>query len=112
MQSESKTPAFIAKQLIEAGASAAFSQEALAKKLHVSVSTLQRVFIKSYGITPYEYYLSCKEQTAKTLLENTGMSAKEIAYRLGFSDEHYFSNFFKKRTGKRPIEYKRDFFEK
>jgi YesN/AraC family two-component response regulator len=44
---------------------------------------------------------------AKSLLQNTSLSAKEIAFRLGFSDEHYFSNFFKKRTGMRPVEYKK-----
>ena len=106
-----ESPAQLAKKYNEGSGSKEFSPNALAEKLHVSLSTLTRAFQSTYGCTPYEYYLSYKEKMAKSLLQNTGLSAKEIAYRLGFSDEHYFSNFFKKRTGLRPMEYKkgRDF---
>ena len=102
-----KTPAQRAKAYIDRLDNAPFSPQALAEELHVSLSTLTRAFRKAYGETPYEYYLSGKERAAKSLLQNTGLSAKEIAYRLGFADEHYFSNFFKKRTRLRPAEYKK-----
>ena len=106
---EMKEPglAMLAKQRIDALNGASFDPKALAAGLHVSLSTLTRAFQTAYGCTSYEYYLSLKEKMAKSLLLNTGLSAKEIAYRLGFSDEHYFSNFFKKRTGLRPAEYKK-----
>ncbi len=98
--------ATIIREHIESACCTHFSPATLARALHISLSTMTRVFLCAYGCTPYEYYLRAKEKMAKTLLQNTGLSAKEIAYRLGFSDEHYFSNFFKKRTGLRPIEYK------
>jgi len=40
------------------------------------------------------------------LIENM-LSIKEIAYRLQFADEFYFSNFFKSKEGISPREYKR-----
>ena len=106
-KTEERTLAQIAKAHIDALNGAAFAPTSLAAKLHVSLSTLTRDFLTAFGSTPYEYYLSHKEMLAKSLLQNTSLSAKEIAFRLGFSDEHYFSNFFKKRTGLRPAEYKK-----
>jgi AraC-like DNA-binding protein len=106
-QKESTDTAHRIKEYIDALGNEPFSPAALAQELHVSLSTLTRIFEKAYEYTPYEYYLSCKEKMAKTLLQNTALSTKEIAFRLGFSDEHYFSNFFKKRTGMRPVEYKK-----
>ena len=102
-----ESPALLAKERIDALGSAPFSPSALAEEMHISLSTLTRIFQSAYCCTPYEYHLSHKEKIAKSLLENTSLSAKEIAYRLGFSDEHYFSNFFKKRVGLRPAEYKK-----
>ncbi len=105
---KAESPALTAKERIDTlGGAAPFSPSALAEEMHISLSTLTRIFQSAYGCTPYEYHLSHKEKIAKSLLENTSLSAKEIAYRLGFSDAHYFSNFFKKRTGIRPAEYKK-----
>jgi AraC-like DNA-binding protein len=104
---KAESPALTAKERIDALGGAPFSPSALAEEMHISLSTLTRIFQSAYGCTPYEYHLSHKEKIAKSLLENTSLSAKEIAYRLGFSDAHYFSNFFKKRTGIRPAEYKK-----
>uniref|UniRef100_UPI003FF13C24 helix-turn-helix domain-containing protein n=1 Tax=Eisenbergiella tayi TaxID=1432052 RepID=UPI003FF13C24 len=50
--------------------------------------------------------MSRKVDTACLLLRNTGLTVKEIAYRLQFSDEHYFSNLFRQRTGSPPGKYK------
>ena len=59
-------------------------------------------FPKAYGQTPYEYVLSRKIDTACLLLRNTGMTVKEVAYRLQFSDEHYFANIFRQKKGLPP----------
>ena len=44
---------------------------------------------------------------AKELLSNTMLAVKEISYSLGFTDEHYFSTFFRKRTGITPLDYRK-----
>ena len=43
---------------------------------------------------------------AKRLLTYGSSPVKEIAYRLGFKDPFYFSNFFKKQVGLSPKEYR------
>ncbi len=42
---------------------------------------------------------------AKRLLTYENLSVKEVAYKLGFNDPFYFSNFFKKHTRSSPKAY-------
>ena len=44
---------------------------------------------------------------AKRLIMNSELSLKEISYRLGFDDASHFSKFFKKFTGKRYSDFRR-----
>jgi AraC-like DNA-binding protein len=62
-------------------------------KLHAG-KTAQNVI---YGLVTAE---------AKRLLTYGDLSVKEVAYKLGFSDPFYFSNFFKKQTQISPKLYK------
>lgn len=84
------------------------SLSSLAAKMHMSPSNLIRVFKKKYGITPYEYLIEQKMVAARLLLSDTEMTVKEIADRLCFCDEHYFSTLFLTRVGMRPREYRRN----
>lgn len=99
-------PALIVKEYIDAHIYEKISMEVLAKAASLSVSQMTRVFKNIYGQSPYDYVLSRKIDTACLLLLDTGLSVKEIAYRLSFADEHYFSNVFKKRTGLPPGKYR------
>lgn len=42
---------------------------------------------------------------AKHLLIHTKLSHKEVAVELGFSDQSYFTKFFKRETGERPLDW-------
>ncbi len=53
-----------------------------------------------YGLTVSE---------AKRLLTYEKLIVKEVAYKLGFSDPFYFSNFFKKHTGSSPKAYQSEY---
>jgi AraC family transcriptional activator of pobA len=44
---------------------------------------------------------------SKSLLQNSAISIKEIAYRLGFGESAHFSNYFKKHTDISPAAYRR-----
>ncbi len=44
---------------------------------------------------------------AQTLLNQTELTIKEIAFRLGFADSSHFNNFFKKQTGETPVAYRK-----
>ena len=61
-----------------------------------------------FGVTPYRYLLSRRLETARLLLRGTALPVREIAFRLCFSDEHYFSSLFRRKTGQTPSAYRRD----
>lgn len=71
-----------------------------------SPSQIIAIFKKEFGLTPYDYLLSKKIETAELLLVNTNMPVKQIALKLKFADEHYFSNYFKMKTGICPLSYR------
>ena len=79
----------------------------LAAMIYRSESQTIRIFKQTYGMTPYNYLLSMRIKSAQQLLEQTNLSIKEIAYNLGFTDEHYFSHLFKAKTSKTPTQYRK-----
>lgn len=80
--------------------------EQLCQLINCSRSQSIRIFKSAYGITPYEYLLRRKTHAAKEYLRCSALSIKQISYMLGFANEHYFSRFFKSRTGKTPGQYR------
>ncbi len=102
----SPDPALLIREYIDAHIYENITVRDLAETVSLSTSQMTRVFGKAFGQTPYEYVLGRKTDTACLLLRNTALSVKEIAYRLGFSDEHYFCNVFKKRVGMTPGRYR------
>ena len=81
--------------------------EDVAGYISLSVSQLNRLFKKEYGTTVYSYLLNCRIETAKSLLKGTALSISEISEKLIFTDEHYFSNIFKKKVGLAPSAYRK-----
>ena len=79
----------------------------LAAELGVSASALNRLFRQRLGISPMRYRLECRIARADYLLRNTMLSAKEIAYRLGYCNQFYFSQEFRRLTGLTPRAVRR-----
>ncbi|MCR4880123.1 MAG: AraC family transcriptional regulator [Bacilli bacterium] len=73
-----------------------------------SKKQITREFKKYYHDTPYNYLINLKIGTAEKLLTMTNLSIKEIADRLCFDNQHYFSKAFKNKTGTSPIIYKKN----
>ncbi|HBG26479.1 MAG: hypothetical protein A2Y10_06205 [Planctomycetes bacterium GWF2_41_51] len=84
------------------------SMQDISGNVGLSPEHLTRIFKKEVGTTPYLYYLKKRIHLAQVLLKNTNMSVKEIASRLGYKDEFYFSNCFKKYTGVSPLNYRKN----
>ena len=82
--------------------------EQLAKELNVGYSYFRQMFRKYTGISPTQYHLSLRIQKAKDLLVSTDQSFKEIAIDLGFESYFYFSRIFKDKTGKSPMEFRKE----
>lgn len=95
------------KEIIDGAKGYDITLEQLSKELFFTKTHLIRVFRAEYHITPYEYILSRKLRLAKDLLINTSLPITEIAAYLNFCDAHYFTNFFRSRTGIAPREYRK-----
>ena len=69
-------------------------------------SHFAKLFQKRLGITPLQFILRQKTKKAIELLTCTDLPVSAIAESLGFSNQFYFSSFFKKQTGMTPSEYR------
>lgn len=85
-----------------------FNLNDLCNKLYLSKSQIIREFKRCYHLTPYQYLLNLRIETAKTLLKNTTKTIKEIAQILCFSSEYTFSNYFKKCVESSPRKYRKE----
>ncbi len=104
-----KTESEIIRDYIDTHICEPLTIETLAKVIYRSRSQTIRIFQKAFATTPYKYILNAKIETAQTFLVGTNLPIKEIAFKLSFADEHYFSNIFKKRVGISPKEYRNKF---
>lgn len=75
-------------------------------QLNLSKASVIRKFKAEIGQTPYDYLLSKKLELACKLLCSTSFSIKEIAERLDFTDQYYFSDLFKRKFGLSPKYYR------
>lgn len=74
-----------------------------------SVSQFSFLFKRHYGTSPMAYFSELRMQRAKEWLGETAMSIKEIAWKLGFEDQLYFSRIFKKVSGISPSIYRSEY---
>lgn len=79
----------------------------LCKQTGLNKATLTRMVKRSIGMTPIQYRAQRRIERSIYFLQTPGMAVKEIAYRLGYCNQFYFSKEFKRITGKTPTEYRR-----
>lgn len=54
-----------------------------------------------------EFLTQVRLEESERLLSETNLQVREIAARVGYLDEKYYSKLFKKSTGIKPTEYRR-----
>ena len=64
-----------------------------------------RSFKEAFGITPYQYLLSCRLNFAKELMQQKNQSLSSIALACNFPDLFTFSKAFKRQFGVSPSAY-------
>ena len=77
----------------------------LAELCSMSEINLQKTFSRYAGVGIMDYFNRIKMQEAIRLLQ-AGLSVKETALQLGYTDQNYFSTAFKRIIGKTPTHYK------
>jgi AraC-like DNA-binding protein len=85
---------------------AGLTMQQLAGSLGLAAGTLSKRFRRDMGISVKRYYAQRLAQRAQEELVLTSKRINEIAASLQFSDEFYFSNFFRKMTGLSPRAYR------
>ncbi len=85
--------------------SASLSLTDVARECKVSVTSLKTIFYKYTELGVHKYFLTMKINKASQLLSE-GTSVTAVSEMLGFSNQAYFSNAFKRETGISPSKYK------
>ncbi|PPL02188.1 helix-turn-helix domain-containing protein [Parapedobacter indicus] len=94
------------QQLLEEHFATTRSVSFYAGILNLSIDTFSRKIKRQLGKLPSTLIQERVILEAKKLLHLTYLSIKEIALKLHFEDEHYFSRYFKKYVGISPSEFR------
>jgi transcriptional regulator GlxA family with amidase domain len=78
----------------------------VAESCGLTLRNLQRRFQTAFGISPQEFLIKTRVLAATRLLNETSLTAAEIANKCGFVDASSFAEQFKRRTGATPTEYR------
>lgn len=97
------------KELVEKHFKTHHKASQYAQMLHITTNYLNKL-VKTYlHFSTKEYIQNRLVLEAKRMLLNPEVSAKEIAYQLGFNEPAHFSNAFKNCTGLSTSEFKEKF---
>ncbi|MNJ49001.1 HTH-type transcriptional regulator YesS [compost metagenome] len=84
------------------------SIEEVCELAELSISHFCMLFKQETGYTFLEYLTQCRIEKAKFILQNTNVKVYQVAPLVGYQDPRYFSQVFKKLTGKTPSEYREE----
>ncbi|WP_229521478.1 helix-turn-helix domain-containing protein [Paenibacillus monticola] len=82
------------------------SLDKLAEVAGLNGSYLSQLFKKETGIAVSDYIQRERIEEAKRLMEYSGVTLSDIATRLHFNDQSYFTKVFKKYTGTTPRQFR------
>ncbi|MBP3359724.1 MAG: helix-turn-helix transcriptional regulator [Clostridia bacterium] len=82
-----------------------FSVSQAINESHISPAYFRRIFKYRYNQTPVSFVNELRINYAKSLMKSKSYSLSEIVDMIGFSDEKYFYNVFKKVTGTTPSRW-------
>jgi AraC-like DNA-binding protein len=102
-----------AMKIIQHHLSTPYSIGELAAKARMNPASFSRAFRKKAGMSPKEFLNEERMKAAKALmLQNKGITTKDVAIQVGLQDEFYFSRLFKQKTGVAPSVYTKRFKER
>ncbi len=95
--------------LVERNLHQKLSVSMMAQAANLSPSRLHRLFKSEIGMTPMIYLRNCRMKKARSLLETTFLSVKEVARGVGVNDDSHFVRDFEKAFGVTPARYRARF---
>lgn len=82
------------------------SVQEVANHVNMGYEKFRKLFQSHYGISPGNYMIHKRINTAQQLLSTGAYTVTEISAQLGYVDTFTFSKQFKKVTGRTPSEFK------
>ena len=83
--------------------------EFLADFTSMSKYHFSRIFKEYTGLSPIQYIISLRIAHAKTMLTDSSLSVKQIAFSTGFTDINNFTKQFKRLENTTPSAYRKQF---
>jgi AraC-like DNA-binding protein len=90
----------------------AWTLDALAKEAGISRSALTERFAKYLGVAPMAYLTDWRIELGAEALRTSNRSVQSIAIDAGYESEAAFNRAFKRRFGKPPARYRREWRER
>ena len=81
----------------------------LCKMIGVDRTLLFRHFKKECGLSPQDYLINCRLKQAVFLMKESNLNLNQISYEVGFNTYSHFSGIFKKKFGKTPNEFQKNY---
>lgn len=81
----------------------------MARVAGISVSSQERLFRKTFGLTPLMYLRKTRLNAACKMLRETGVGLSSIAVRCGFNDQTNMTRAFRLELKITPLRYRRRF---
>ena len=80
----------------------------IAEMFHFEASYFSKLLKKRFGMTYTEYVMTLRINMAKDYLKKTDYSIEKIAFIVGYKDDKYFREIFKKYVGVSPARYRKE----
>ncbi|MDO5548805.1 MAG: AraC family transcriptional regulator [Eubacteriales bacterium] len=93
-------------EYIEENFTSNITLEGLSKRFFVTPKHLCHIMSTECGISPIDYVIRKRINSAQWRLVMEDTSIKDIAYALGYESQDYFTKQFQKRTGMTPSTYR------
>lgn len=97
----------LALEFLAASDDDSLSIKAAAEQCRLSQTYFVRAFRRSFHMTPHQWLIRRRLETAENLLKTTTLPVSEVARLSGFSDPAYFSRLFQSRVGLSPLQFRR-----
>ena len=94
--------AMLVRNYMDANYSSRITMDDVAKQFGYAKDYIARIFKEQFHITPHQYLINLRMEQARWMLENTCLSAEQIALSVGYSDFSAFYRCFRKSFGTSP----------
>lgn len=79
----------------------------LAEHAHLSGAQLSRLFVQTYGKTPWAYLTMLRVEELARLMRETDLTTEAAIRRVGWADRDHAAQLFRRYVGVTPAQYRR-----